>query len=75
MIYSTHKVNGAIERDHRIMKIREMKNLNQDAFLSDIANICWDHTVSKTDNVNYCEWTNLLSLIIEKHAPLNQISV
>ena len=54
-----------------------MKNFNQDAFLPDISNICWEHIVSKTDNVNYsvCEWTNLFCLIIEKHTPLSRIRV
>ena len=54
-----------------------MKNFGQNAFLSDVSNICWEYIVSKTDDVNYsvCEWTNLFSLTIEKHDPLNQIRV
>ena len=77
MVYCIRKFNGTIEKDHKIIKTRKMKNFNQDAFLSDVSNICWEHVVSKTDDVNYsvCEWTNLFSLIIEKHAPLNQIRV
>ena len=74
MVYCIRKFNGAIERGHKIMKTCPMKNFNQDAFLSDIASICWDNILSKTDNVNCsaCEWTNLLSLIIEKHTRLNE---
>ena len=77
MVYCIRKFNGAIARDHKIIKTRKMKNFNQDTFLSDISSICWEHIVSKTDNVNYsvCEWTNLFSLIIEKHAPLSRIRV
>ena len=77
MVYCIRKFNGAIAADHKIIKTRKMKNFNQDAFLSEISNICWEHIVSKTDNVNYsvCEWTNLFSLIIEKHAPLSRIRV
>ena len=77
MVYCIRKFNGAVERDHKIIKTRKMKNFNQDAFLSDVSNICWEHIASKTDDVNYsvCEWTNLLSLTIEKHAPLSLIRV
>ena len=77
MVYCIRKFNGAVERDHKIIKTRKMKNFNQDAFLSDVSNICWEHIASKTDDVNYsvCEWTNLLSLTIEKHAPLRLIRV
>ena len=71
MVDCIRKFNGAIARDQKILKTRKMKNFNQDAFLSNISNIHWEHIVSKTDNVNYsvCEWTNLFSLLIEKHGP------
>ena len=77
MVYCIRKFNGAVERDHKIIKTRKMKNFDQDAFLCDVSNICWEHIVTKTDNVNYSvhEWTNLLSIIIEKHAPLSRIRV
>ena len=77
MVHCIRKFIGAIQRDHKIAKTRQMKNFNQDAFLSDISNICWNHIVSKIDNVNYsvCEWTNLLSQMIKKHAPLNRVRV
>ena len=76
-VYCIRKFNGTVERDHKIIKTLKMKNFNQYAFLSDVSNICWEHIVSKTDDVNYsvCEWTNLFSLKIEKHAPLSQIRV
>ena len=54
-----------------------MKSFNQDAFLCNVSNICWEHFVGKTDDMNYsvCEWTNLFSLTIEKNALLSQICV
>ena len=77
MVYCIRKINGTVERDHKIIKTRKIKNFNQDAFLSHVSNICWEHIVSKTDDMNYsiCEWTNLFFLTIEKHAPLSQIRV
>ena len=77
MVYCIRKFNGTVERDHKTIKTRKMKSFNQDAFLSNVPNICWEHFVSKTDGVNYslCEWTNLFSLTIEKHASLSQIRV
>ena len=52
MVYCIHKFNGTVERDHKIIKSRKMKNFNQDDFLSDVVNICWQHIVSKTDDVS-----------------------
>ena len=54
-----------------------MKNFNQVALLSEVFRICWEHIVSKTNNANHsvCEWTNLFSLLIEKHALLSRIRV
>ena len=51
-------------------KSREVKNFNPDAFLFDASSICWEHIVGKTVDVIYsvCEWMNLFSLKIEKHA-------
>ena len=53
MVYCIHKFNGTVDSDHKIIKTRKMKNFNQDAFLSDVSNICWEHIVSKTDDGNY----------------------
>ena len=57
MVYCIRKFNGAVEKDHKIIKTRTIKNFNQDAFLSDVSSICWEHIASKTDDVNYsvCE--------------------
>ena len=75
MVYCIRKFNGAIERDHKVIKTRKMNNFNQDSSLTDVSNISWEHVASKTDDVIYsvCEWTNLYSLIIEEQAPLSQI--
>ena len=32
MVYCIHKFNGAVERDHKIIKTRKMKNFSKDAF-------------------------------------------
>ena len=77
MVYRISKFNGAVERDHKVRKSRKMKNFNPDAFQFDVSSICWEHIVTITDDVNYsvCEWTNIFSLTIEKHAPSCRIRV
>ena len=49
MVYCIRKFNGAVGRDHKIIKTRKMKNFDQDAFFSDVPKICWAHIVTKTD--------------------------
>ena len=34
MVYCIRKFNGAVEKDHKVIKTRKMKNFNEDAFLS-----------------------------------------
>ena len=49
---------------------RSVKNFDKDAFLADVAGICWEQGFSETDNVNVLviQWSTLFSLIIDKHA-------
>ena len=77
MVYCIRKVNDAVQRDHKIIKSRKMKNFNPDVFQFNASSICWEHIVSITGDVNYsvCEWTNLFSLSIEKHASSCRIRV
>ena len=54
-----------------------MKNFNEDAFLADVSGICWELLLTETDDINTLvnNWSNLLSLIIEKHAPITEMRV
>ena len=60
MVYCNRKFNGAVKRDHKIIKSRKMKNVSPYAFLFDVSSICWEHILKITDDVNYsvCEWTS-----------------
>ena len=64
-----------IKRGHKTIKIRTMKNFNEQCFLTDVASICWEKVFSQTDDIDvlvYYEWTTLFSLVVEKHAPLGK---
>ena len=56
---------------------RNMKNFNQEAFLADVAYICWDTVVSNFSDTNDMirEWSSLFSAITEKHAPMREMRV
>ena len=49
-----------------------MKDFDQNSFLSDISSIDWDSILncSKDKNTAVENWSNVLSMIIEKHAPM-----
>ena len=68
---------GSIKRQRKTITSRKMKHFKSDRFLSDLRQIDWDQIVTSSDNVNSAVegWTHLLSLIIEKHAPLRTMSV
>ena len=67
--------NGAVEKDHKVIKTPNMKNFNEEAFLADVSGICWEQILGETDDINVLvnNWSNLLSLIIDKHAPIAEM--
>ena len=77
LVYCIRKFNGAVEKGHKMIKTRKMKNFNEDAFLADISGICWEHMLTETDDINILVnyWSTLFSLIIEKHAPMTEMRV
>ena len=72
MVFCIRKYNGAVEKDHKMIKTRKMKNFDELAFLSDVSGICWEGMLNETDDVNVLvnRWTNLFSLIVNRHALL-----
>ena len=54
-----------------------MKNFNEESFLSDLCQVDWDQIVESSRDVNEAvkNWSTLLSLIIEKHAPMKTMKV
>ena len=77
MVYCVRKFNGAVEKDHKVIKTRNMKNFNEEAFLADVSGICWDQMLGETDDINVLvnKWSKLLSLNMDKHAPIAEMPV
>ena len=77
MVYCIQKFNGAVEKDHKRIKTRNMKNFKEDEFLSDVSDICWERMFLQTDDTNTLvnAWSALFSSIIGKHAPLREMRV
>ena len=77
MVYCIRKFNRAVEKGHKIIKTCKTKNFNDQAFLSDVAGINWEQMLNDTDDINELvnHWTNIFSLVIDKHAPLCEMRV
>ena len=77
MVYCIRKFNRAVEKGHKMIKTRKMKNFNEEAFLADVSSICWEQMLSETDDIDVLvsNWSNFFSLIIEKHAPMTVMRV
>ena len=54
-----------------------MKNFDHESFLFDLSQIDWDGIVRNSDNVHDAvqQWSTTLSLVIEMHAPLQDMRV
>ena len=71
MVFCVRKFQGALKKDHKMITTRCMKNFDKDAFLADIADICWEQGLNETDDVNVLvtQWSTLFFLIIESMLP------
>ena len=77
LVYCLRKLNGARRKDHKVIKTRSMKNFDETAFLADVSRINWDGVVSRPVDINVLvdDWSNLFSMIIDKHAPIKSMRV
>ena len=68
---------GSTKWQLKTISTRKLKNFNSDNFLSDLGQIDWDNIISSSKDINEAvnKWSYLLSLVIEKHAPLTDCKV
>ena len=52
MVYCIRKFNGAVIKDHKVIKTRKMKHFNEEAFLADVSSIFWGQMVTQTDDID-----------------------
>ena len=60
-----------------MIQTRKMKQNNEEAFLADASRICCDQIITRTDDIDVLvsNYSNLFSLMIEKHAPMTVMRV
>ena len=77
MVFCKRKLNAAVGGSHKMIKTRNMKKFNHEAFIADVSRVCWENVVSKSSDINVIirEWSSVFSAIIEKHAPIREIRV
>ena len=51
MVFCVQKFNGSLQKEHKMIKSRRMKNFNEQAFL-DVAAISWGQEIGNSDDVN-----------------------
>ena len=71
LVFCVRKFRGACKKQHKNISTRQMKNFDQTEFVNDLLGVDWRGIVRNTDDVNVVvsKWTNIFSLILEKHAP------
>ena len=74
MVYCVRKFRGAWRKQHKKITTRQMKNFDETSFLADISSVDWNLIIQRSADLDSVveNLTNMLSLIIEKHAPLRQ---
>ena len=71
LVYCVRKFRGASKKQHKIISTRQMKNFSEEDFLKDLSKVDWKKMVTSTDDVSLIveQWSNMFSIILEKHAP------
>ena len=71
LVYCVRKLRGGVKHQHKYITSRQLKNFSQEAFLSDLSEVDWETLVANTQDIDVAvrEWTQIFSLILEKHAP------
>ena len=74
MIYCVRKFRGALKGQHKKITTRQMKHFDETKFLDEISSIDWNSALQSSVDLDSAveNVTNLLSLVIEKHAPMRQ---
>ena len=77
VFYCVRKLNGAVKKDHKVIKNPNMIDFNEEAYLADVPGMCGEQMLKETDDINALvnNWSNLLSLVIDKHAPIAEVRV
>ena len=71
LVYCSKKLHGSIKHQHKYITSRQLKILNQEAFISGLSEVDWEALVANAKNTDEAvrKWTQLFALILEKHAP------
>ena len=74
LVYMTRKFRGSVKAKHKMIRSRQMKNFDKDLFLQDLASYDWQSIVNNAGSVDDAvnKWSELVSLVIEKHAPIRE---
>ena len=52
MVFCVRKFEGGVIRDHKTIKVRRMKNFNEQMFLNDVPSINWLKSLGQADDIN-----------------------
>ena len=71
LVYCVRKLRGGVKHQHKYITSRQLRNFNHEAFLTDLSEIDWEALVASAQDIDDAvrKWTQIFSLILEKHAP------
>ena len=76
MVFGMRKISGNRNKAPKIIRSRNLKHYNKEAFRKDLANADWESIMEVSDvNIMYAEWEKLFINILDKHAPIRQRKV
>ena len=72
LVYAVRKFRGTLNKQHKVIRTRQMKEFDKELFLADLASVDWHSLLHCPADINLLveHWTNMLAMIIQRHAPI-----
>ena len=72
LVYAVRKFRGTLNKQHKVIRTRQMKQFDKELFLADLASVDWHSLLHSPADINLLveHWTNMLAMIIQRHAPI-----
>ena len=72
LVCCVRNFRGACKKQHKYITTGQLKHFDQAEFINDLLLVDWKATALNGDDINIIveQWTNMFSLIFEKHTPV-----
>ena len=71
-MYAVRKFRGTLNKQHKVLKTRQLKDFDKELFLADLTSVDWHSLRHCPADINLLvqHWINMLAMIIQMNTPI-----